>query len=213
MISGILLAAGMSRRFEDNKLLAELEAGTVIEYSFYRLLNSNVSEVIVVLGWQAVMIEKRLNDVLEKLYNERKKNEPEKKGKEMPVKYVYAPYYSYGQAHSLTTGLRKVDKKSEGALFYLADQPFIKIDTINSIVEYFENTSYEVVIPVFNDKRGNPTIFDQSMFPKLLRLSGDEGGKKLIKKADVGYMEVDDPEILFDIDNKEDFEKAKAKEK
>ncbi|UMZ73518.1 nucleotidyltransferase family protein [Natranaerofaba carboxydovora] len=199
MISCVFLAAGMSKRFNQNKLLADLKDGTVIEYSLKQVQESDVSEIIVVLGWQAVLVEKKLKN--SEVIGDKSSSLP-------PIKHVYAPYYNFGQAHSLKAGLKKVNKKAKGVLFYLADQPFVKVKTINDLIEHFNNSSSEAAYPVYNGKRGNPVVFDKSMFSELYKLSGDEGGRSLLKHAKTSFIETDDSEILFDIDNQEDHNMA-----
>ena len=199
MISCVFLAAGMSKRFNQNKLLADLKEGTLIEYSLRQVQESDVSEIIVVPGWQAVLVERKLKN--SEIINAESSDFP-------PITYVYAPYYNFGQAHSLKAGLKKVNKKAKGVLFYLADQPFVKVKTINDLIEHFRGSYSEAVYPVYNGKRGNPVIFDKSMFTELYKLSGDEGGRSLLTHAKTSFIEVDDSEVLFDIDNQEDHNMA-----
>ena len=53
MISAILLAAGQSKRMNDeNKLAKEIQGIPLIKHSIKNILSSTVDELIVVLGYQ-----------------------------------------------------------------------------------------------------------------------------------------------------------------
>ena len=54
----------------------------------------------------------------------------------------------------------------------------------------------------FQEKMGNPCIFGSRYYPQLLKLSGDRGGKVLIRQypEDVFNYQIRDPQELLDID-------------
>ena len=64
MVSGILLAAGESRRAGALKQLLPFGSSTIIEEALGCLLQGEVEEVVVVLGHEAPRIRRHLEDVL-----------------------------------------------------------------------------------------------------------------------------------------------------
>jgi molybdenum cofactor cytidylyltransferase len=61
---------------------------------------------------------------------------------------------------------------------------------------------------VYRGRRGNPVLFARSLFPELLTLQGDVGGRVLLEKqrADIAEVDVGSDEILLDVDTLEDYE-------
>ena len=63
MISAILLAAGQSKRFgnHNNKLITKYKNKNLIQLSLTNIINSNIDNVIVVLGHDQTLIKKKIN--------------------------------------------------------------------------------------------------------------------------------------------------------
>jgi len=66
------------------------------------------------------------------------------------------------------------------------------------------------VIPVNGGRRGNPVLFDRSVFQELEGISGDVGAKTVVKEnaAKVLEVEVDDEGVLRDIDTPSDLKRT-----
>jgi len=186
MISAIVLAAGESTRMGFCKQLLEIEGQPMIEHILKSIQESNVDKIIVVLGFMADEIAKRV---------------PEDK-----VKIVINPDYKAGQSTSLKAGLKAIDAKTEAVIFILADQPFMKASIINEIIRRYKRTHAPIVIPTYKGKRGNPVLFDKALFKEMLNTSGDVGARSIIRSHDknVEEVEVNNPSVLYDIDTVED---------
>ena len=64
MISAILLAAGQSKRFgNNNKLITKYKNKNLIQSSLTNIINSNIDNVIVVLGHDQDLIKKKLTKI------------------------------------------------------------------------------------------------------------------------------------------------------
>jgi len=117
MISAIILAAGESKRMGKLKQLIPFGRSTILEETVNNLLNSKVSEVIVVLG-------SRADEVTEKIARK-------------PVKTVVNQDYQQGMSTSVIAGLRLIDSKVRAVMFALGDQPLINSQAINRLIEEF----------------------------------------------------------------------------
>ncbi len=182
MISAILLAAGQSKRMGKPKQLMPLGNSTIMEQAIDNLLNSRVSEVIVVLGYEAeAMAEKVAN---------------------RPVKIAINPAYYQGMSASIVAGLNLVSDKAEAVMLVLADQPFVDSQTINSLMEAFVAHNRGIAIPVYQGRRGHPVIFAIRYKGELSRLKGDIGGREIIDRHpdDVLEVAVNCEGICIDID-------------
>jgi len=136
-----------------------------------------------------------------------------RRGRPLGVKVVLNPTSSGGISSSILVGLGAIDHNSEAVLFGLADKPFVSVATIDRIIESYQTSRIGIVIPVYRGRRGNPVLFSRDFFDELGTLSGDVGGKAVIKKhaESIREVEVDDDGILVDIDTRADFERAKAR--
>jgi molybdenum cofactor cytidylyltransferase len=187
MISAILLAAGESNRMGQPKQLLPFGQSTIVERTIDNLLNSAVSETIVVLGYRDEEIRKTIA------------------GK--PVKLAMNPDYQQGMSTSIIAGLKQVDKRARAVLIALSDQPFVDSQTINSLVEAFIANKRGIIIPVYQGRRGNPVIFAIKYKGELLNLKGDVGGREIIKlhPDDVLEVAVNCEGVLLDIDTMENY--------
>ena len=89
MISAILLAAGQSKRFgNNNKLITKYKNKNLIQSSLTNIINSNIDNVIVVLGHDQDLIKNKIN-------------------KNKKIKLVINKKFRSGMASSIKSGLKK----------------------------------------------------------------------------------------------------------
>ena len=181
-VSAILLAAGKSSRMGKLKQLMPLGESTILEQTLDNLLGSKAAEVIVVLGYKAEEIVKRLS------------------GK--PIKVVVNPLYRKGMSTSIAAGLKFVDSQAQAVMLVMGDQPYVDSPTINRLIDAFGNSKKGIAIPTHNGQRGHPLIFAKKYQAPLYDLSGDIGGREIIKQnpRDVLEVPVDCEGIIIDID-------------
>ncbi len=200
MISAIILAAGQSRRMKKdghpNKLLLQIGDKKVIEHTADHVLASRVDEVYAVLGCK----HDPLFDLLQP------------KG----IHIVINDARDQGQSTSLVAGLNAIHPSSEGAIFFLADQPFVAPGLINHILKVFQDKKdqkCQVIYPVYQGVRGNPVLFHRDLFPSLRAVRGDKGGRSIIEslnKQDICQVVTRHKGVLMDIDTLEDYKQALA---
>jgi len=187
MISAILLAAGESNRMGQPKQLLPFGQSTIVERTIDNLLDSAVSETIVVLGYRDEEIRKTIAD--------------------KPVKIAINPDYQQGMSASIIAGLKQINKRARAVLIALGDQPFVDSRTINSLIEAFIANKRGIIIPVYQGRRGNPVIFAIRYKGELLNLKGDIGGREIVKRHPEDMLEVavNCEGVLFDIDTAENY--------
>ena len=178
MICAILLAAGSARRFGgEHKLLATMPfrgADTpVVRVAAERLVHSgHVAELIVVLGRDA----ERVHDVLA--------------GIDARVHFVHNAEYAKGMSTSLHAGVRAAQRHGgvvEAALVALGDQPEVRDDAVRAVVSAFERLPPTerrdaIVVPRYEHLEGHPVVFGANVFPELLEVAGDRGGRTVIER-------------------------------
>lgn len=188
MVSGIILAAGFSKRMGTNKLLLPVAGIPVIERVISIVSKARIDEVIVVCASEGVG----------------------RIGNEYHAKVIRNTSQELGQSHSIKLGVENCSLDTDGFMFFVGDQPFMTEDIINSLIESFEDSNYNAVVPFYCGNRGNPVIFSSKLREKLLSLNGDVGGRKLFAELGADILEVpfDSETLGFDIDTKEDYETA-----
>ena len=186
-VSAIILAAGQSQRMgTDNKLLIKFDNCPMIEHVAITLGEANLSEIIVVTGFEAEHIESAL--------------------KSYEVEFVHNPDYEKGLSTSLITGLRSIDHLSEAFIVCLGDMPMVKSSDINELINAFNpDVGHEVCVPMHLGKRGNPVLWSRRFIKEMMQLEGDVGAKRLLHKYNDVVCEVpmQDSGVLLDFDTQE----------
>jgi molybdenum cofactor cytidylyltransferase len=192
MISAVVLAAGRAERMGEQKLLLPLGGKPVLQRVLESALASDVHEVICVVRDLAPIRQQIClsDDRLCWLVN-------------------YAA--DRGQSTSVIAGLWAIDPKSNGALFLVGDQPMIPSELIDSMLDRFETSSASIVAPSFDGQTRNPVLFRRNLFPEILQLTGDRGGRALLEthRDRTAVVEWDDELPFMDLDVREDYERLK----
>jgi molybdenum cofactor cytidylyltransferase len=192
MISAVVLAAGRAERMGEQKLLLPLNDKPVLQWVLESALASSLHEVTCVVR-DLKPVRQRITFAHSRLH--------------WLVNYAA----DRGQSTSVIAGLWAIDPRSEGALFLVGDQPLVRKDLIDALIERFEQSSALIVAPSFKGRARNPVLFRRELFPELLKLTGDRGGRLLLEKYKSGtdLVEWHQEMPFLDIDVREDYEKLK----
>jgi molybdenum cofactor cytidylyltransferase len=87
--------------------------------------------------------------------------------------------------------------------------PFIEPATIAQVADAIEHPTM-LVAPVFRGRRGHPVGFGRTHFEALIRLTGDDGARTILRDhaEHVRRLACEDPGILTDIDTPTDLQPA-----
>lgn len=193
MVSCLLLSAGFSSRFGSSKALARFNGQTLIEHLQELLLSTQLHEIIIVLGHGAEEIKPFLF-------------------KHKRIKVVYNKDYKFGQTSSFKCGLKDLDAQATGILLFPVDYPLIKSQTVDTLINCFEEKKPAVLIPSCQDKKGHPPILNAGLKNELLALEDSAGVNTVIHRHadDVIVLPVDDTGVIKSFNTKEEFEQLKA---
>ena len=78
----------------------------------------------------------------------------------------------------------------QGVIFALGDQPLIGSDVYKLLMERYKSNFKQVTYPVYQERKGNPVIFDRLLWPLLMQLEGDKGGRAIISSLSPENIEV-----------------------
>jgi molybdenum cofactor cytidylyltransferase len=187
MISAIVLAAGYSSRMGTQKLLLPFGEKTVISHIVDQILSSSIEKVYVVTGHQAEKVGGELSD--------------------KPVRIVNNPEYQSGMLSSVRAGLRDISQECEAVLVALGDQPSIKTELIDRLIQSFSSTQKKIIVPLHNGKHGHPILFSITYCDEILTNYDDIGLRGILHahNDDVFEMNVSSPAVLSDMDNPDDY--------
>ncbi len=193
MIYGIILAAGEGKRMGKVKLTLPLGDRQLIEWVLQAVKLTPLDKYFLV-------VRPEDKDII-------------KIGKAWGAEIVLNPDFRKGMSTSIKKALLKINtQEAEGFFLILGDQPLITSKIINKLIKSFSSGKREIVVPYFKDKRGNPVLFDICWKDELMAVTGDVGGRVLIKAhpEKVKRVNVSDETILFDIDQEKDYLKAQT---
>ncbi len=108
-----------------------------------------------------------------------------------------------GKISSLRLALRWAEGKTPGLLAWPVDHPLIEIETLRLMRQ--ASTKVNVVIPLFEGKRGHPTWWGRTSW-KLLKSNAANFGAKFILRPlslNIAEVKVDDPGVLINVDTLE----------
>jgi len=190
MISGILLAAGESRRMQGAfKPLLKWGNRTVIGECVHQLQKSRLADIYVVLGHREAEIRPRLAGT--------------------GVQYAINNAYQNGMLTSIKTGLAMLNPNAVAFLLALVDQPMIKADLIDQLITAYEKGDQGIVIPVYQEKHGHPLIISADYVDEIMqlddRVSGGLGNFINAHRSDQLLLPVETSTVIEDIDLPEDY--------
>ncbi|HMK21735.1 MAG TPA: NTP transferase domain-containing protein [Terriglobales bacterium] len=190
--SAVILAAGTSSRMGALKQLLRLDGRPLLQHVLENVRASEAREIVVVLGASAEVIRGGVD-----LHD---------------VRVVMNENFQQGMGTSLKAGVAALAADADSALIILADQPFVRSSTLNSLIAEHRKSKAEIVIPTYRGFRGNPVLLDRSVFPEVMQLGGDIGCRAIFGDHPQGIVKlpVEDIGILLDIDRRGDLEALRS---
>lgn len=183
----IMLAAGNSRRFGSNKLLYEIDGMPMYRHVLLEL--DKVKEELKMQGHECeITVVTQYDEIAQD-------------AGELGMRVLYNLHPDEGISSSLKIGLW-VNRDMDACLFTVADQPWLRWETIFGLVGVFLREGKGIACVEHDGKTGNPCIFSKEYYGELMKLSGDVGGKRVIvaHRGDVAVMGVDDGWEMRDVD-------------
>ncbi|MFX1284033.1 MAG: NTP transferase domain-containing protein [Promethearchaeota archaeon] len=197
MITCIVLAAGESKRFNGNKLLFEVKPNiTMIEMLLSSILASKVDRIVVVLGHDAELVNKKVQGLCNDI-----------------ITVLNPNYERGGMSSSIRQGMEEA-LDSQAIMITPADIPFIPSTVFDQLIDYYLSMSPVVIIPTYQRQKGHPILIGSQLFKHVLNISEEKRGlKEIIEKfrEKIVFLPTNFQGILYDIDNVSDMTYFKAK--
>ncbi|GAB4315156.1 MAG: hypothetical protein Kow0074_02580 [Candidatus Zixiibacteriota bacterium] len=194
MVSGLILAAGQSKRIGSEKPILQHEMAALIDVVIGHLRDSKLDEIILVLGHDARRMVQKLSIG--------------------GLKVVINPTPSVGISASLQRGMAHLDDRCKALLVAMGDMPLVRGETVDQIINSFAKSKKGIAVPVHNGTRGYPVVFDKSKYlESLLALRGNIGIEAVLEQnpKDILEVKVKTDEVLVDVDTHQDLEQIKTR--
>jgi len=183
-IAMIITAAGMSTRQIENKLLIRSCNETIIEKTINNFLNNKL-DIFVIVGYQ--------KELIVPIIANRFRND---------IQIIDNKNFESGIASSLKAGISVAGGNYDYYGFCNGDKPFIKVKTIESMLKYLGKNKPSILVPKYQEQSGHPTFFSKDYIKDFNLISGDTGGREIIKKYpnEVTCLPINDEGIIIDMD-------------
>lgn len=188
MITGIILASGLSRRMKRDKLTIKLQGKAIIEYVIEACINSDLDKILLVYRTEEV----------------------KEIGKKYDLKLLYNKNPRLGQSQAIKIGLNEIDGNSS-FMFLMGDQPLLDSKLINRLIAEYKSLDSKILVPYYDGERGMPAIFPPKYRNELLQVKGDKGGREIIARenSNIHKIHIKKSKMGMDIDTPEDLEEVK----
>ena len=196
-VAGLVLAAGTSTRMGRPKQLLQVEGMSLLDRVLIEALNSELTLVVLVLGYKAQEIKKDLKTQI---------HHPK-------LKIIENRNYKDGISSSIISGLSEVEDEYDHCMIILADMPHITVNTINRLLNQYLASRLPLGSIKIQNRRSHPVIFGRKLYPDILKLRGDLGARDLFIKYrdDVCLVEPEENYSDMDIDTPDDYLEFKKK--
>jgi molybdenum cofactor cytidylyltransferase len=168
------------------KQLLVLGDKPLIRHCLDSIAASGISDIVVVLGQQGSKLMGAMKGI--------------------SVKAVFNANPGSDMAESVRIGLRAIDDSATGVLIFLCDHPLVSPETARLLIHLHREDQGKIIIPVYNGKRGHPSLFPM---PVLKELSHGQTLREVIKRdlSRIHLVGVPDEGVILDIDTMEDYRK------
>ena len=183
-VTGLILAAGGSRRLGRPKQLLPFAGGTLLGHVLGVARGCRFDQLVVAIGGAADEV----------------RSEVDLSG----VEVVENRAYGEGCSSSIAAALPAVASRSDLLVLLLGDQPGVTPAAVAALVG--GRGDAPLAVCRYDDGRGHPIAFTRSVFPDLAALHGDRGVWKLLDRRADDVVEVPIAGLIpLDVDTEEDY--------
>lgn len=207
--TGIVLAAGSSRRFGSDKRLYKLANNQPLAIATLSVWSEAIGVdgladlYVVTRGWPQQQLKTQKHRAIppDPLVDVIAAN------KGLNVTIISADDSELGMGHSLAAAM---DRLAPGPVIVgLADMPYLQVSTIKQIATRLTAAPTDTIVrPSYQGRSGNPVGFGAAHHHALARCRGDSGAKAVVqaatRKGQVIDLPVNDSGVVHDIDRPSD---------
>lgn len=187
-IGCVVMAAGMSRRFGENKLAVTLNGVSLLEHALRAIPADRFAAVCVVTR--------------------------SGEGEALAARYGFSVIHNdrpdLGLSRTIRLGTEVLQDRCHAIMYLVADQPLLRRESVSALLACARMHPQSIVAAAENGKRGNPCLFPASFFSELCALTGDTGGSAVIRAHEDSLLLFElEPRELHDVDTPKALEELK----
>jgi molybdenum cofactor cytidylyltransferase len=188
-VTGLVLAAGGSKRLGRPKQLLAFGSGTLLGHVLATARACQFDQLLCVVGGGAEGVRERvdLNG----------------------IEVVENRHFGEGCSSSIAAAVGAVDDRADAMVLMLGDQPGVTADAVATLVA--GRGQAPLAACAYTDGRGHPLVFARAMFGDLASLHGDKGVWKLLDRRANEVIDVPVASTIpRDVDTWEDYMAVQA---
>lgn len=184
-IGAVITAAGMSSRMGKFKPMLSIGSISVAERVIATLQQSGISQIVVVTGYNADVLERHL-------------------AKSGVIFLRNENYETTEMFDSACIGLSYLRRKCSRILFTPVDIPLFRSDTVEELLKKHS----DVVYPIHSGTKGHPILLSAKAIDLILDYKGEGGLSGALHRLDISedFIYTEDEGILYDADTPEEFD-------
>jgi molybdenum cofactor cytidylyltransferase len=183
-VTGLVLAAGGSKRLGTPKQLLPYGEATLLDHVLATARDCEFDQLLCVIGGSAEGVRDRVDLT--------------------GATVVENQSFGEGCSSSIAAALTSVDRRAEVLVLMLGDQPGVIAATVRTLIA--GRRGAKLAACAYEDGRGHPLAFARSIFDELAALHGDKGVWKLLDRHAEAVVDVPVPgPIPRDVDTDEDY--------
>lgn len=186
-VTGLVIAAGSSRRLGQPKQLLPYRGATLLDASLEVARRAGFDQRIVTVGGAAETVRAEVDlsgfDVVDSVH------------------------HTEGCSSSIVTAMEALEPETSGIVLLLGDQPDVSVQAIDAVIEAGVGGA-DIAVCAYDDGIGHPFWFSSYVFDDLTGLHGDKAVWKLIEsdRYPVQRVRVAGP-VPLDVDTWDDYER------
>jgi molybdenum cofactor cytidylyltransferase len=190
MVTGLVLAAGGSKRLGEPKQLLPYGSATLLDHVLDTARSCRFDQLVCVIGGEAAAVRDGVDlDGIEVVENRQ---------------------FGEGCSSSIAAALGALDPRCEVLVLMLGDQPGVTAENVAALLA--GRGDAPIAACGYVDGRGHPLAFSRRLFPELATMHGDKAVWKLLARhADEAVDVPMEGPIPPDIDTWEDYRALQAR--
>jgi CTP:molybdopterin cytidylyltransferase MocA len=193
VLAAVILSGGASRRMGTPKALLPFQGRSFLEHLLDVTRQPQIGVRRVVLGADAEAIAAEVALSADEV--------------------VINEEWEKGQLSSIRAGLRSLPEGTDGILLCLVDHPLISVELTRELIDTFYRSGKDIVLPVYQGRRGHPVIFSARLYAELLAAPLETGARAVVwaHKEDVCEMHTMEEGCVLNLNNPDELGRAQGR--